>query len=297
VNHKSKTLNLTTILALAMLSSSAQAYDVWSQSIVGVSNTSIPGAGIGALSFEHNSDGSTSFATLDHSWTGLNGLGQSQTMNFQGTTITSSNFGRLHSYTDGSVTNSYYNASNPIYWDGSNYHEGGSPDNLVSLGFAGFNDTLQFGGTLQAGYKARYIFHLDGFQSGYGNLANLAFTIDGNPTESFFETGQGNINTNWVTGTYEVNGITPQNVSVQFSTQFVLDTFAVADGSSVSGVADFSSTLALTGIEMLDANDNPVTGWTVTSASGTVYEAVPEPASLFTITALAALIAKRRRTK
>ncbi len=295
VKQNKKTLICTAIVALTITSANAQAYDVWSTSIVGVANASLPGTGIGTIAFDSHNDGSTSFATLNQSWTGLNGTGQSQTMNFQGTTIASSNFGQLHCYTDGTVTNSYYNANNSVYWDGSSYNPSGSPDVLVSLGFAGFNDTLHYGGTLQFGYKARYIFHLDGFQSGFGTLADLAFNVDGNPGDSFFETGQGNINTTWVTQTYEINGITPQNISVQFSTQFVHNTFEVADGSSTSGISDFSSTLNLVGIEVLDANDNPVTGWTVSSESGTVYQAVPEPASIFAITALAALVSKRRK--
>ncbi|MFM9873316.1 MAG: PEP-CTERM sorting domain-containing protein [Fimbriimonadaceae bacterium] len=292
-----KTLTSAALAAFTLFASTAQAFDVWSQSIVGAGNSAISGSGIGALAFDSHNNSATSTAILNRSWTGLDGNNQSQTMNFQGTTVASSNYGRLHCYTDGTVTNTYHNANNPIFWDGNNYNENGSPDFLVSLGFAGFNDTLHYGGSLQAGYKARYYFHLDGFQSGYGTLADLAFNVDGNPGEGFFETGQGNISTNWVTQSYEINGITPQNIGTQFSTQFVVNTWEVADGSTLSGISDFSSTLVLTGIEVLDANDNPVTGWTVTSDSGTIYEAVPEPASLVALSALAAFVAKRKSKK
>lgn len=275
---------------------SAVAQSLTSLSIVGVSNTTSPGTGIHALAQDSHSDTSVSTATAAQSFTGLNGAGSSQTMTFQGTTITQATYGGLHSYTTGSLTNSYYNATNPSYVqpDGS-INTAGSPDSLASLGFAIFDDTLQFGGSLQSGYRARYIFHVEGTNSGIGYLADMAFQIDSNPAESFFSYSPGYSSEIWATQSYLVNGITPQNVHVQFSNQVVFDTFTLDDGQDYTGTCDFSNSLTLVGIEMLDANGDTVdpSTWTVTSGSGTVYTPVPEPATL----ALAGLLLLRRKRK
>ena len=201
-------------------------------------------------------------------------------MNFIGETRSSADFGRLKVFTTGVVTNNYYNASNPIYYNSTTgvTNPNGSPESLISLGFAGFNDTLQFGGSLQAGYKARYVFHVDGTNSGNGYFAGMAVNIAGND-ESFFALNPGYNNEIWATQSYDIDGINPQQINVQFSNQFVCDTWLYADGATVSGTSDFSSTLVLDRIEVVDAQGNVVTdGITVTSASGTIY-AVPEPAS------------------
>jgi hypothetical protein len=170
------------------------------------------------------------------------------------------------------LANSYFNAANIPF---ANQHGGiantnGSPTSLISLGFAWFDDTLQFGGELQSGYKARYVFQIHGTNSGTGTFGALTFTIEGHPAENFF-LYEPAYNTMWATQSYEVNGITPQRVQVQFSTQVVFDTRSLTDGGNYAGTSDFSSTAVLEAIEMVDQNNNPVYGWTVTAESGTEY--------------------------
>src|SRR5262249_11652980 len=155
--------------------------------------------------------------------------------------------------------------------NGNIINANGSPDSLTSLGFAIFNDTFQYGGALQSGYKARYIFHVDGTNSGTGALADLAVNVDNNPGDAFFSIGRGSFKQDWVTSDYLINGIAPQALNVQFSDQVVFDTFNLNDGQNYSGTSDFSSTLTLAGIEVVDGNGNPVSGWTLTSGSGTEY--------------------------
>lgn len=279
-------------------SQKAMAFDVWSQSYVGIFNRNY-GGGLGFLNSDLHSDGTLSSASTNTSFTGMNGMGNQQTMNFQSTNRAQSEFGRLHCYASGTVTNTYYNAANPFYYNSTTntYNTSGSPDGLYSLGFAGFNDTLHFGGALQAGYKARYYFHVDGTNTGPGAVADMSFGIQGNADESFFAFDPGYYNTTWVTQSYDVNGVTPQDVHVQFSNQFVVDIWnGVPDGSNISGTSDFFSTLTLAGIEMLDANGNRVTGWTVTSDSGTHYATVPEPAS-FAVMIIGAIGLVTRRRK
>lgn len=299
---KSRFLGLSLVaVSSAMISQSAYAFSTWSYSIVGVANRDYGGY-IGNLDSDYDTDGSLSVASFSTSFTGMDGNGDQQTMGFTGLTKTQSSFGMLHSYAAGSVTNSYYNASNPYYYNSNtnDFNTSGTPDTLVSLGFAGFNDTLHFGGQLQAGYRARYIFHVDGWNNGFGTVADLSVNIAGND-ESFFAFDPGFVDTIWTTQSYEINGITPQTINVQFSNQFVLDTYNVADGTNASGVSDFSSTLRLQGIEVLDAAGNPVSGWTLESDSGTQYNgigAVPEPCSVIALTtgAIGMLLRRRKRS-
>ena len=258
--------------------------------------------------FHSVNDGSSVSSAINQSFTGKNRAGATQTLNFNGSSTGSSEYGRLHVYAKSTLTNSYYNATNSKYADynGNVIDPNGSPTIFSSDAIATFTDTLQFGGSLQSGYKARYIFHIDGLTAGprYGFV--LAATVDGNQdiTGSF---DSGNVNTTWATKTFDVNGITPQDIRVELDNLVSFDTSALTDGVNYSGLADFSSTAILTGIELIDSNGNLASGWTVTSASGTRYNAiqgtvsaVPEPGAIALLiggTLSGGLIFVRRRRK
>ncbi len=274
-------LGLCLTLGIPFLSATAFGQSTWDLSYTLASNNGYNNA---VLDSAGSTTGALSVASSDISFTGMNRSGFQQTMRFIGETRTSAQFGRLRSYTTSTVTNAYNNPINPIYYNSNTgvTNPAGSPDTVTSLGFAGFNDVLHFGGVLEAGYRARYIFHVDGTNTGVGCLADMSFGIEGNPDESFFAQGLGFISENWVTQTYAINGITPQNVRVQFSNQVVADLFLFPDGSTISGTSNFSSTLTLAKIEVVDQNNNLVNGWTVTADSGTVYP-VPEPSAIVAI--------------
>lgn len=288
-------LRVLSFAAVTLWAGHAVGFSTWNMSIVGISQSAYSGSGVFGLDFQ-SGNGSSLTASCNANFTGMDGGGATQTTNFQGVCTTQAGFGVLRSYSFGNVTNTYYNASNPPAWDGNNFDPDGSPDSYVSLGFAGFTDTLQFGGALQSGYKARYLFHVSGSNNGYGSVADMSFGIDGYSDESFFAFDPGPVNTIWATQSYDINGITPQDVHVTFSNQFVLNTFDVADGTSTWGESAFQSTVELVGIEITDASGNIVHGVTVTSASGTNYP-VPEPSGLVALAAGMALLAKKRRSR
>jgi hypothetical protein len=254
-----------------------------------------------------SSNGSQTVASANHSFTGLDSEGNSRTMDMSGQTIASSEYGQLKCYTTLSVNNSYYNAANSPYADpdGNLNDPNGSPKSLTSLAFAIFDDVLHFGGNLQAGYKARYIFHIEGDNYGTsvpygdGGAADLVAEIGGDAADTFFDFDPGYFNGTWATSDHEINGITPESIHVQFSNQVVFNLPNYLDGSNLDGTSDFSSTVTLVDIEVVDENGNYVTGWWVTSDSGTNYptmKAVPEPTSMAAL-GLGALAMMRRRRK
>ncbi len=290
------------VLGIGLAGRPAQAqFSLRSDAIVGVDQ----GSGIATFDYNSVSDNSTVSASATRSFTGLDRAGNTQTETYTGNTVVRSDYGSLHSFTTGTLVNSYYNAANPPYADlnGSVVNPTGTPNGFDALGIATFNDTLQYGGALQAGYKARYIFHVDGTNSGEGALADLGVTVDSNPGDLFFASATGPFAADWVTKDYDINGITPQHINVQFSDQVTLQPSNFIDGQTYSGTSDFSSTLKLTGIQVVDANGNPVSGWTVTSASGTQYPlalSTPEPGAIALLMGAcipASLVALRRRKR
>lgn len=291
-------LLLTSLLGLGASAAAVQAQSSrWSLADVGVVNSSIS-PGVGALNDNYSSSGATVSANAAHTFTGQDRTGSVQAMTFTGSVTASAEYGQLHSSVTGTVTNTYYNAANPVYFDSNagTFNQAGSPDALVSIGLATFTDTLQFGGALQAGYQARYVFHLEGTNSGYGLLVDLGVNIAGHD-EAFFYSDQGHLETDWSTQSYLIDGSNPQTITAQFSNQFVLNTYDVEDGFSASGTSNFSSTATLAGIEIVDAEGNPVSGVTVTSGSGVTYAVVPEPSALAGVLAGAGLggVLLRRR--
>jgi hypothetical protein len=295
-------------LGLSLLGTGLSSRATWAQSslssLADVGVTATTGS-VAALDAHSANDNSTVSASATHSFTGLDRAGQTRTMTYTGNTVATADYGSLHSYTSGSLTNSYYNATNPSYSDtnGNVINPSGSPAGLVALGFATFNDTLQYGGALQSGYKAKYIFHVDGTNSGTAALADLDVTVGSNPSETFFAGDVGPFAADWVTQEYAINGVTPQQIHIQFSDQVNLFTPDLTDGQNYAGISDFSSTLKLTGIQVVDSTGNPVSGWTVSSASGTRYPlavSTPEPSVTALLLGLglpASLLALRHRRR
>ena len=241
------------------------------------------------------------------SFDGLDSEGDPRTMDFYGYAESSSAYGRLRTYADGYVLNSFYNPSNPLYYDSRNnsFHPEGTPDLLVAIAYAGFEDTLQFGGQLLSGYKARYVFRVHGTNVDDGDsqiaaATTLAVSIAGDPYEYKNVLDPGSIDEIWSTRSHSVAGSLAQTVKVDLYSQFADQTPFYADGSDIRGTSDFGSTIDLAGVMLVDASGNvvPSSQWTMTSASGTTYarlDAVPEPTTMIPLTVVGLAALRRRR--
>ena len=79
----------------------------------------------------------------------MDGSGNPQTMTFSGSASASAQYGQLHTYATGTVTNTYYNPNNAPYIPGDGQtNPAGSPTGFSTTGTASFQDTLQHGGAL-----------------------------------------------------------------------------------------------------------------------------------------------------
>jgi hypothetical protein len=218
------------------------------------------------------------------SFTGLDSSGNQQTMTIDGTAYSYSDYGHVHVYGAGTITNPYYNAANPVYVDDDgNVNPDGSPDTLSVHGNAGWGDTFTYTGFAGAGYKVNYYFKLDGIVSG-DSAAGLNFSTSdpGSPSYNPRTTTGSEL---WITPWYDVNWGTPFDVFVDFFGGITSDVRSRPEGLTYTGVGNYSDTLTLAGIHIIDSNGNTVTDWNLTSLSGTNYphfqpSAVPEPGSL-----------------
>ena len=293
-------------LALALLAATAPAQTRSTAVVVGVSNTDFADQGL-LVSTTFQSDSEVPFTSggATTSYDGLDRGGNEATMTFNGNGSGASEFGRLRTFTDITVTNAFYNSDNEPFVNSitGEINSEGTPDFLESFAAARFTDTLQYGGTLQSGYGARYIFAITGTVSGNArNSAAIQTQIAGNePEEETFNYGtNGPVFSRYATQTYAINGTTPQEIFVAFGSATTAFTQDFPDGTTIFGTGEFRSTAVLTAIEITDATGNLVSGVTVTSASGTAYPVaspVPEPATLAALT-LGGLgfLARRRRT-
>ena len=223
-------------------------------------------------------DASTPFVGTA-SFTGLDSNGVTQTMTINGTAFSSSTYGQVHVYGAGTITNPYYNSSNPAYVnnDGS-VNTSGSPDTLSVHGNAGWGDTFTYTGLQGTGYRVNYYFQLEGNVSG-DSAAGLNFSTS-DPNGSSYNPRTTGGNELWITPFYDVNWGTPFDVYVDFFGGITSDVRNHPEGVTYSGYGNYADTLSLVGINIVDANGNTVSGWDLSTASGTRYPhyqmAVPE---------------------
>lgn len=215
-------------------------------------------------------------------FTGDDHNGAPQTMTVSGTAYSSASFGQMHVYGSGTITNSYYSPTNTPYTepDGT-VHLDGSPDLVAVHGNAGWADTFTYTGLQGTGYKVNYYFALEGTATGDVE-AGLNFSTSDPSAPSY------NPRTNagsalWITPDYQVDWDVPFTVSADFYGGMTTYVSQYPDGSAYSATGDYADTLTLAGIQIVDANGTPVTGWSLVTSSGTQYPLgapTPEPGSL-----------------
>ena len=257
--------------------------------------TQVSGSG-GANSASNPFTGSASF-------TGNDSHGDSRTMTITGTAYSSATYGSIHAFGGGTITNPYYSASNTVFVnnDGS-VNQNGSPDTLAVHGNAGWGDTFTYTGFQGTGYKVNYYFKLDGIVSGDAAAGLNFHTSD--PNGAFYSPRTTLGSALWITPDYQVTWGNPFNVYVDFFGGITSDVSQHAEGVTYSGTGDYSDTLTLAGIQIRDPNGNPVSGWSLSTASGTQYPLlqpadVPEPGSVALLVGMgvagAGFLRKRRK--
>lgn len=226
-------------------------------------------------------------------------------------------FGRLHTYAQGVVTNQYYNAANSLYYSGDGpggvNNPNGSPQFLQAIGQTLFSDTLTLSPYSYGIVGIRYHFHLDGsIVDSRHSYAFLSFD-DGTDSMTFFTDPSFSNFVDWSTPTWSVLPGSSIPITGNFGALFIVNTRAGdPEGVTVSGTSDFSNTLTLSGIDLLDSNGNIVNGATYLTASGSRYNitgatygassstAVPEPGAVallagMGVVGIGALAGRRRR--
>jgi hypothetical protein len=244
--------------------------------------------------------------TVSRDFTGLDSQGNTQTMNVSGTAYSSADYGRVHLYGQGTITNPYYNPANPsvVNSDGS-FNPDGSPELLAIHGNAGWNDSYTYTGFEGTGYKVNYYFRLDGDVSG-DTETQLHFNFSGAGTSGFYDSplihtdgaATTHIDQVYVTPDYDVVWGEEESVNLDVFSGLSSHLSQRPEGVTIDGEAAFQNTLQLLGVVVKDANGNVVTGYTVQTASGVNYvNPVPEPTTLFIlgIGSFAAICRKRQR--
>lgn len=266
--------------ALLTLAALATAQSRFSNALTAAGNPDY--APLLAYGFDYSSTGASQTLSGSKSWTGLDSSYGTRTMTLQASASASAEYGRLRSGVSASLSNTYYNSDNAPYWNGTTTDDEGSADTFLVAGRVGFSDPLSFGGGAQASYKARYVFFVEGTASGEGVSANLRVTIGNNPFEYLdVDLSGGRVAQYWSTDAYTIGSSLNQMANVEFTTRFDATTYdyALADGSTVAGTANFTSTITLARIDVLDANGNLVQGIPIQGASNTIY-ATPEPGTM-----------------
>ncbi len=228
---------------------------------------------------------------------------QNGPITFSGDASASVTFGQLRTSASGSVTNAYYDPDNLVFDDEGNFNSAdGIPGFYAVQAYAAFHETLDYATGFGMAKKTNFLYHITGSFTGTNASHELGVSFGGqtqsitlNSTGSEFPTYIGQT---WATEMFDIpqHGLPIEKfvwVNSQFALSGVYDN--VVDGENYAGSANFMSTVTLVGINVYDENDNLLSGWSVTSGSGTVYP-IPEPsAALLGLAGVAGLLARRRR--
>lgn len=269
----------------AASSGGVSAQSIETNAFIGVSNLEYNGyVYVAGLVYQNNTNGPAEANLAETPFTGLNDSGSSQTLSFSGGVhayvIAPGQRPGLHVAVNASLLNTFYNSENPPYFDATSepfvFNPDGVPDNFDASGDVRKVELFSFGGFGTGNLYARYVYRIHGHVSGDGfRGAGIIFQVGNNASEyASFEPNlpNGEIVGTYATHSYPVgNGVTHEQKST-FTVMYGADTQSVPEGSNITGSFDFGETVTLDRIEVVDENNNPVSGWTVTTGSGLDYD-------------------------
>lgn len=287
-----------TLVSVAIVSATATAQSRSTFAYFGAGNMSF-GSGVYGLSTQSSGEGAAVGINSSQAFTGMDDNGDMRTMTAGGNASASSQYGILKTDVSGFVNNNYYNSDNPYFWEGPGAEPDfeGSPDHLLVGAQASYNDVFTYGGTANATVRVNFFFHVHGVMTGTNSYGGLQVTNDGVMVANYVANPDSNgiVDEIFATDFIEIGGDLQINHNVLLYNGFDVKTYNYLDGSTIAGQANFGNTITMVGMSVIDANGDPLSGWTVGSGSGTIYP-VPEPATM-TILGLAALAAIKRKRK
>lgn len=267
-----------------------------------------PQAADGSFTFADGHGGANDASdpfTVTRDFTGMDSQGNTQTMTVSGSAYSSAEYGKVHLFAEGTVTNPYYNAANPsVVNDDGSFNPGGSPELIGLHANAGWTDTYTYTGFQGTGYKVNYYFRLDGDVSG-DTETQLHFNFQGAGASGYYDSplihtdgaSLTHIDQVYVTPDFDVVWGEEETVNLDVFTGLSTHLSQRPEGQTITGEGGFQNTLQLLGVVVRDPNGNVVSGYTVLTGSGVNYvQSVPAPgAGVALVMGCAGMLRRRKK--
>lgn len=254
---------------------------------------------LGPGAYQASDSGAAVSAAGVRDFSGLNQEGSEATMSFQGSASASAAYGRLRTQAYGRVENAFYNEENDPFNFDTHYDPDGTPNVLNSHGQATYTDEFTYSDA-SAAVTVNFFFKITGNFTGLNASHSVRVNFNGQSDYIHISPVVDPLGVDhlWATKMFTLTANTPLEHSVTVLTQFNLDTQSYNEGDYESS-ADFSNTVTMEGMELYDGDGVALTGWSLSSGSGTSYplSPIPEPGtvSLLMLGGAALLRLKRRR--